>query len=134
MCTQAEKNKRIREVMKMICLGRSRAEIVGFMMETWGLKDAQIDRYITMATERLEELGKVTVETVRNECHARYNLCFEGALESEDYRGAADIQQKIGKLYGAEAPAKTELTGKGGAPVAFKIIIGSPDDETETMD
>jgi len=111
-CTQAEKEKRIREVVKRLAFGEVRAEIVQYGSETWQITERQCDKYIRIATDRLAAIGDPDLETEKRRAVERAAVIMALAIDASQYRNALAANEQIIKLHGLYAPVKQEHSGE----------------------
>jgi hypothetical protein len=131
MCTKAELHKRIREVSKLLCIGKTRADILQFSADRWGLKERQSDEYIAEATKQLQEIGNVDLETEKGKALERAMLVFQQSLKANQYRNALSANEQIIKLHGLYAPEKQEHSGT--LDVRKRIIIDGIEMDTDKV-
>lgn len=60
--TQAELSVRLEQVTELLLDGHSRTHIQRASAEAWGLSTRQIDEYIRLATEEIEEINQASIE------------------------------------------------------------------------
>lgn len=57
-CTKAERRVRISEVVGLVVCGKTRADILRFAAETWGIAERQTETYMAAAYLDLEQSAK----------------------------------------------------------------------------
>ncbi len=126
--TDAEVNRRVMDVYRLLVAGASRATIVQYTAKTWSVSDRQTDEYIARAKADL--LAQLDRDKENNLAMAitRMSDIYQQCYAAKNYKGAITAQIEINKLLGLYAPVKQELTGGNGEPLRFEIIRRDSDD------
>lgn len=126
---QAEVLARVDKVVTLIVGGAGVADVRQFIATNYGLSARQADSYAAKAHKVLREMAIPTQEQAFHTALERYRSLYKTAVLDGDVRAAAIVQTRIDKLFGYEAPVKTEVTGKGGGPLQITVERILPDDE-----
>ena len=94
---------RIDTIYSMLCEGKSRANIILYTADTWGVTERQTDNYLITARKRLEQDCAMSREAFMAEALAGYRTIREQA--------AAKGQYAVAKTC---LDAQTALVGLGG--------------------
>lgn len=122
--TKIETDMRVYQVYKLLLNGYHRSDIIRFVMERtdWGVGEASVERYISLANREFEKYGiEPSIKRERGKALARYNLIYRKQMDEEDYKGARDTQARIDKISGLEV-VKLEHTGKDGERLVIKVV------------
>ncbi len=132
--TDAEINRRVLDVYKLLVAGASRATIVQYGSKTWSITDRQVDDYIARA--KLDLMAQLDRDKDNNLAMAitRMSDIYQQCYAAKNYKGAITAQIEINKLLGLYAPTKIE--GVIGVSVkAYKEFSpDSWDDDAHTDD
>jgi hypothetical protein len=123
--TDAETQKRVTAIYSMLLEGSSRAEIIQYGAKEWHVSDRMIDTYLARAREAFIEKEEADRDYQFNKSLSRYNQLYAKAFAEKDYKMCLQLQQRIDRLFGLEAPAKQELSGFDGAPLTIRVINGN---------
>lgn len=117
--TNAELDRRINQVMKLIVNGVDRAGILQYTSEKteWNVTDRTIDDYIAKATEIIKTYSAPLREDEMGKAMLRLTNLYARNMQINDFKAALATQKEINALLGMYAPEKKELTGKDGAPL-----------------
>lgn len=114
----AEAMRRVAEIEEKLLSGESRAEIVRFCTNKYGLAARQIDKYMVRARQQLRKsINERTELSINWHIRARKRLLRE-ANDQRDTRSALSVLRDIGELQGFYVE-KHEVTGKDGAPIEY---------------
>jgi hypothetical protein len=139
--TAIEVQSRVNKIFELLIQGATRAQIHQYAASTaknddeqiikvpWGLGERAIDEYISKANELFSEHSKVFADRETGKAILRYNQLYTRALKKGDLKSALSSQQALCALLGLNAPTKSEMTGKNGAPLI--PANGIPDEEIE---
>ena len=109
MITQAEKDNRIQEVAKRLCLHQTRFDILQYGAKEWGLQNRQIDDYIALATEKLRQTGNTDLVQEKGEAIERAIIILKASIKASQFRNALTANEQIIKLHGLYAPDKKDV-------------------------
>lgn len=118
--TKAVVEKRTNQVIKMLLLGVSRADIIQFANENWDIGEAATDRYIKKANQHFSESSIIKRDEQLGLAMRRLNDLFSKNMRIDDYKAALSVEKEIISLLGLSAP----LESKQDITVNFKY----PDD------
>jgi hypothetical protein len=106
---QIEIDARVAKVSELVLAGASRAQIVRFCADKFNASDDTADRYVAAARKELQELVQPDKKEELNKAKARYEALYAKCLSTQDYKGAASVQDRICDLLGLW---KSDLTVK----------------------
>jgi hypothetical protein len=108
--SKAEIRRRIDRTVDLILEGKPTRDIVRFGTENWGLSRRQIEKYIALATKRIEQLGERTTSLSYGMAVARLERLFNLSLNCTEIRDALLVLKELHKiqgLHGIEHPGQT---------------------------
>lgn len=107
--TNAEMEKRVHEVYRMLLVGADRLKIIQYCAEKWKVGERTADLLIHRATEILDEKVEVNAEKLLNKSlKTRWDLLFR-AIQAKEIATAHEIAKDLDKLLGLY-PTKVELS------------------------
>jgi len=123
--TKAEHQRRVNEVVRLLCEGQCRASIVQFASETWGVVERTVDDYIREATATLRTLGEADVVEQRGLAIRRHEELYKLSRDAGpfSYSEARLNLAEISKLHGLYAPERKEVFGKDGGPLEARVTL-----------
>ncbi len=121
-CSQAELELRIEQVYNMLIDGNTRYSIVQSGSKEWNISNRQVDDYIKLATIKIKEHAKETIEDFTNEAKAKFRKLFNIAMKNKDYHEARQIIATASDVLGY-SKVKVEHSG----------LINISDDEYKKM-
>lgn len=124
--TKAEHNKRVKAVSNLLLRGASRADIVHYSAENWGIKERQAHQYIIDANKGFAETAAFSVDDQVGIAIDRLSRLYLYHLDAKDFRDALSVQKELNKLLGLYAPEKRDVTTNG-KDIAFTLVY--PDSE-----
>lgn len=111
--TNAEMQRRVNEVAKMLADGATRPEILEFASKKWNIGRASIDNLIKRANEAFEEESTFVREAEFGKALRRLNTLYAKAMKVQDYRVALSVQREIHALLALPLPEKKILEHTG---------------------
>lgn len=105
----AELERRIREVERLILRGKSVSDIVSFCEQHFGTSRATVTRYMSEANERIKESNKADRDLDRAKAKSRYERFIDLAEELKEINVAVNAQTQLVKLLGLAEPEKQEI-------------------------
>lgn len=132
--TNEELEKRALAVLDRMVSGHSKHAIRIMAASTWSVDSRTSDRYMARAAKILNDAANLP----RAELINRAMGFYESVMRSRDatYRDKLRAQERIDKLFGLEAPTRTELTGANGLPIEVKtqrVERFTPEDLRDTF-
>lgn len=129
--TIEEMEERIEFVMELEASALLPGAIKRMFREKFGdVSHVTINDYILRARARLQESHKDKAEELAKKAVARYEAILRDPSAEPHARIAA--QTRIDKIWGVEAPARTELSGANGGAIQIEQLIAAseltPDD------
>ena len=115
--TQAEVDKRVTDVVKLIIAGAARAAILQHAATKWEMSERQADEYIRRAKVLIQEENSADRAANHALAVARMNDIYQRTVRVQDYQRAIAAQRELNQLQGLYAPTKTEIAGEGGGPL-----------------
>jgi hypothetical protein len=115
--TNAETNKRVNTLYKMLLSGADRAEIIQYGSENYEIGERAIDDLIAKANEAFEEASKHLREVEFGKALTRLNNLYARSLKVQDFKTALSVQREINALLGLNTPTRLEHTGKDGGAI-----------------
>lgn len=106
----AELERRVREVERLILRGKSTSDIVSFCEQHYGSSRATVTRYMSEANERIREANKSDRELDTAKAKTRYERFIDLAEELKEINVAVNAQTQLVKLLGLAEPDKQEVT------------------------
>ena len=111
--TNAELNRRINEVAKMLADGASRPEILEHASKKWNIGRASTDNLIRRANAIFEQESTFIRETEFGKALRRLNTLYAKAMKVQDFRVALAVQREIHNLLALPIPEKKILEHTG---------------------
>lgn len=128
--SNADIKRRVNTIYRMLAKGETRAEILRYASETWGVTERTAEEYLSRATSIFNEQASKDHERQYGLAMTRLTIVFGEALDASDYQGAIAAQREINKIIGLYAPVNQNVNVSGTLDVkAYKGI--SPDDWDE---
>ena len=126
----AELERRIREVERLILRGKSASDIVAICDSVYAASERTARRYIAEANERIREANKSDRELDMAKAKTRYERFIDLAEELKEINVAVNAQTQLVKLLGLAEPDKTEVKHDVTDPVAelFRGIVKTGDE------
>jgi len=104
----AELERRIREVERLILRGKPPSDIVSYCEHQFGVSRATVTRYMSEANQRIKESNKDDLDLDRAKAKTRYERFIDLAEEMKEINVAVNAQTQLVKLLGLAAPDKVE--------------------------
>jgi hypothetical protein len=125
----AELERRIREVERLILRGKSSSDIVSICDSVYEASERTARRYIAEANERIKESNKSDRELDTAKAKTRYERFIDLAEEAKELNVAVNAQSQLVKLLGLAEPDKQEVKHDVTDPVAALLnnVVNSPD-------
>ena len=76
----------------------------------WNISVRTVDDYIRRAKQNVEKAMLPKREFLIRQAHYRFNDCYMQLYGLQDYKSAGDIQSKINRLAGLDAPDDLNVT------------------------
>lgn len=130
-CTNEEFEDRVEYVMELEAAALLPGQIKRELREKYGdVSKSQIAEYVGRARARLQESNKEKAEELAKKAISRYEAIIRDP--STDANARIRAQERIDKIWGVEAPARTELSGVNGGAIQIEQLIAAseltPDD------
>lgn len=107
--TNAECNKRVNTIYKMMLAGADRAEIIQYGAETYELGERAVDDLIFKVNIAFEEASKHIREAEFGKALTRLNNLYARSLKVQDFKTALSVQREINTLLGLNAPIRQDV-------------------------
>lgn len=108
--TDAEVEMRVREILDLLLLGSTRAEILRYCTNRgWGVQSRQIDIYMAQAKEEIHEISRVTATETMSLILKNLWYLYKKCLDKDDLGGARTALMDIAKLKGMAQETVTHL-------------------------
>ena len=107
--TQSEVEIRISHVIRMLVEGYSKADIVRYAAENWGVKERQTEEYIKRASGIIKGNNSEERELLISMQMQRFTMLFNVAFKKEDINAARLCLSDINKMYGLNFAEKDNL-------------------------
>jgi hypothetical protein len=104
----AELERRVREVERLILRGKSASDIVSFCEQHYEASRATVTRYMSEANERIRQSNKADRELDTAKAKTRYERFIDLAEDAKELNVAVNAQSQLVKLLGLAAPDKVE--------------------------
>lgn len=108
--TRAEKNIRVNDVITKLNRGWSRHDIQQYASEKWSITERTCDEYIAQASKTIIESYEIEYPDMAKTLHSMFMEVYRMAVEDRDLRAAIQALRESGKITGAYAPEKHEVT------------------------
>lgn len=115
--TAAEHRKRINQVAAMLATGTRRPDIIEYCREKWSVTVGATDKYIGQATAEMREANAGNREDDIAAARAVYGIILREQIQGHHTKDAAATLDKLCRLLGLDAPAKSEQSGE------VKIVV-----------
>lgn len=126
----AELEIRLNSVVQLLMQGASTAAIKKYCLDNYQASPRTVDNWIQKADEDILKITQPLKERRIAIAAMRYNDLIAKAYKRKDFREVRAIQAEINKLFGDNAPAQNEHTGKNGAPLTSPITFISAESLT----
>ena len=127
--TKIELDKRLIEVEEMLINGESRYALVQYGLKAWGIKAAQVDKYIAKVRKKWDEcFEKEFKHNLTWHLIARKKL-YKKCLETKDNRTALSVLHDIADLQGLYKKIIANETDEHGNPKNFGIELDFSNEE-----
>lgn len=123
--TQIVKEKRVKQVMALLVVGKYRWEIVQDLSKEWECSEANVDQYIADAKNLASE--HFSKESI-NDILSKYNYLYNSALRKGDGKLAKSVLDSIAKISG-HYKDNIELSGSLNHNITV-IKLNGPQDDT----
>lgn len=129
--TDEEVEEKVEYVMELEAAALLPGQIKRAFREKYGPTPHQtITDYVNRARARLQESHKEKAEELAKKAISRYEAIIRDP--STDANARIRAQERIDKIWGVEAPARTELSGVNGGAIQIEQLIAAseltPDD------
>jgi hypothetical protein len=104
----AELERRIREVERLLLRGKPASEIVAICDSVYGASERTARRYIADANQRIKDSNKDDLDLDRAKAKTRYERFIDLAEDMKEINVAVSAQTQLVKLLGLAAPDKVE--------------------------
>lgn len=104
----AELELRISTVIQLLTQGASSAAIKKYCLEKFKAPPRTVERWIAQADEEVVKISQPKKESRVAIALARYNDLIAKAYKRQDYREVRAIQAEINRMFGDNAPEKTD--------------------------
>ena len=120
----SETEKRVKTGYLMILQGFQRKQIIQYCADKFKVGERQTDEYLRKAREIISSNIDTDVSHKKNEIISMFYDLYQKNYALEDFKECRVIAQKIGEVFGVEAPKviKTENETKVQQKVIFEII------------
>jgi hypothetical protein len=120
----AELTVRIEMVAQMIIQGAKRQTIWQYVQQktNWGIGQRTLDRYLRSAEERIKEILKESREMRLAKAMARYDDLYLKCYNVQDYKTAAQINEKMIDLSDLKEAVPMDADGKRMAPPSVRFV------------
>jgi len=98
--TKAESMQRVAKVKHMLIMGKRRPAIIQFAKENWDIGENQVDKYLRMATDEMEDAANATYETNRKKILAGLWAAYHLSVETLDKAEQRQMLKTIADLTG----------------------------------
>ncbi len=115
--TRIEFQRRVDAVLELLISGTREVRICQIVSKKYDVTPRTVYRYLKKAKEQLADAVDTNRDTLISRHLALRERIIEKALSENDLRTALRSSESIAKLIGLNAPERSELTGKGGAPI-----------------
>lgn len=121
--TKAEVQRRVGEILPMVCDCMTLREIRAFAAAKtdWGagVSDSQLKRYMTQARELMREAAIFDRQQEFGASRRRLERIIARAAAKGELRTVLTANRQLSELLGLAIPARLELSGPDGAPLAL---------------
>ena len=122
--------QRVEEILSLRLLGAEFLDIRQHASaQGWNVSDRQLRRYVSRTDDVLAETLEKDREKLLNRHIAQRHALYARAMSVSDYSTALRVLADAAQLLDLYPAKKSELTGKGGAPVVLQVIeqiVGEP--------
>lgn len=107
--TDAEMERRVTEVHRLLLTGSTRAEIVRYAANAWLVESRIVDTYIARARRLIRAQANIDRASELGQARSRLNLLFSEAYFVGDLRTALAVQKELNALGGLYPPEEVEV-------------------------
>lgn len=119
----AELERRVREVERLIVRGKSSSDIVIFCEQHYEASRATVTRYMSEANERIRQSNKADRELDTAKAKTRYERFIDLAEDAKELNVAVNAQSQLVKLLGLAMPDRAEVKHDA-SPALMGIFAG----------
>lgn len=109
--TNAEIEKRIFEVERLIIEGNSYSQIIRYASENWGITSRQTDEYISRVKDVLKKQFEENKDKYKEMLVNQYMEIYKKAIESKNFSAGVQALNGLSKIMGLQID-KVEATVK----------------------
>lgn len=107
--TNSEVNKRVTQVVKMLTMGVSRADILQYAADKWQIAERTTDDYIRRANKHFAETSVYNRDEQIGLAMARLNTLYQKTMQIDDYKAALAAQKELSNMLGLHAPRRSDV-------------------------
>jgi hypothetical protein len=107
--TKAEVEHRIDEVYDLLINRITYRAVIGYGANKWGVKERQMNVYISRALERMKAANKESEEDLLAKTVASYQSIYARQVADKDYGGARLTLDSLSRLQGLTSKDKKNL-------------------------
>ncbi len=96
--TARECDARVQQVAKLLSEGWDRAAVLKYASETWGVRAAQTDVYLSRARQLMRESWQMDRQDFLGELMSRYQAVYRRAYEVDQHGAAIAALNAMAKL------------------------------------
>lgn len=111
--TKPELEVKINIVSKLVLQGYTRADLIRFGAEKWGVRVRQIETYLQKARAEIRQMSAADKDYYRCLALSRFENLYQMAYKNQDWGLCQRIQESINRLLGlnADVGIKVAVTG-----------------------
>ena len=98
--TKGEIENRVGQIAIMLINGESKANVVRFSTENFGVRERMTEKYLVKAKELIEKSIKKEVEYDYSLAVSRYSELYKRSFEKKDFRTCLAINKELSTLQG----------------------------------
>jgi hypothetical protein len=106
--SKAEIQLRVDQTVTLILEGKATRDIVRYGSQNWGLSRRQIEKYIAVATRRIEQAGDRKTSLAYGMAVARLERLFNLSLNGAEIQNAIQVLKELHKLQGLHKIERSE--------------------------
>lgn len=127
--TNAELNKRVSLIYKLLLKGLDRADVLQYVAEKtdWRSSERMIDEYIARATVEITARAAINRDEEYGKALARIEDLYKSCMSIQDYKAALSVLKEGNELRDLYPAKKLELSGADGGAIILGFVDNSHD-------
>ena len=108
--TPIDKYQRKNRILALLSEGKSRQEIQTIIKDEFGVSQSTLNADFLAALQELKNNQETFVAEVKSVIIDRFELLWQKAIDSKDYKTAVKVLSEQAKLFGLNEPSKIDIS------------------------